>query len=90
MSAPHGDGEQAGYLLILQAVSGVSDRDVAEHTDGDTLGVDGTQVGIFEQRHKVGFDRLLKGTDRRRLEAKVGLEILCNFTNETLEGELAD
>ena len=58
--------------------------------DGDTLGVDGAQVGIFEQADEVGLDGLLEGTDGRGLEAQVGLEVLGDFTNQTLEGELAD
>lgn len=33
---------------------------------------------------------LLESKDSRRLEAKIGLEILGNLTNETLERELAD
>ena len=33
---------------------------------------------------------LLQSTDGRRLEAKVGLEVLSNLTNETLERKLAD
>jgi len=36
------------------------------------------------------FTRLLQGQDSRRLEAEVGLEILCDFTNQTLEGKLPD
>lgn len=90
MSAPHGDDEQAGCLLILEAVSSVSNIDAAERTDSNALGVDGTQVGILEQRHKISLNRLLESTDCRRLEAKVRLEILGDFTNETLEGELAN
>ncbi len=31
--------------------------------DGDTLGVDGAQVGVFEERDEVGLDGLLKSTD---------------------------
>jgi len=58
--------------------------------DGDTLGVDGSQVGVFEERHKVSLRGLLKSTDGRRLEAEVSLEVLGDFTNETLEGQLAD
>ena len=58
--------------------------------DGDTLGVDGTQVGIFEQADEVGFDGLLESTDGGRLESKVGFEVLGDFTDETLEGELSD
>ena len=58
--------------------------------DGDTLGVDGGQVGIFKERDEVGFGGLLKSTDSRGLEAKVGLEVLGDLTDKTLEGELAD
>ena len=58
--------------------------------DGDTLGVDGAQVGVFEQRDEVGLDGFLEGTDGRRLKAEVGFEVLGNFTDETLEGELSD
>jgi hypothetical protein len=58
--------------------------------DGDTLGVDGAEVGVLEERDEVGLDRLLESADGRRLEAEVRLEVLGNLTNETLEGELAD
>ena len=33
--------------------------------DGDTLGVDGAEVGIFEQRDEVGLNGLLESTDGR-------------------------
>jgi histone H3 len=52
--------------------------------------VDGAQVGILEERDEVGFDGLLESTDGGRLEAQVGLELLGNLTDETLEWELAD
>ena len=58
--------------------------------DGDTLGMDGAQVGVLEERDEVGLNGLLKSTDGGRLEAEVGLEVLGNLTDETLEGELAD
>lgn len=58
--------------------------------DGDTLGVDGAQVGVFEEGDEVGLDGFLEGTDGRALEAQVGLEVLGDFTDQTLEGELAD
>ena len=59
-------------------------------TDGDTLGVDGAKVGVFEERDEVSLDGFLERTDGRGLEAEIGLEILSDFTNETLEGELSD
>ena len=52
--------------------------------------MDGAEVGVFEKRNKVGFNRLLKSTDSRRLETEIRLEVLSNFTNETLERQFAD
>ena len=63
--------------------------DVLGH-DGHTLGVDGTQVGVLEETHKVGLAGLLESHDSRGLEAQVGLEVLGDLTDETLEGELPD
>lgn len=59
-------------------------------TDGYTLGVDGAQVGVFEKGDEVCLNGLLKSTDGGRLEAEVGLEVLCDFTDQTLEWKLAD
>lgn len=58
--------------------------------DGDTLGVDGSQVGVLEEADEVGLGGLLERSDGRALEAEVGLEVLGNLTDETLEGQLAD
>jgi histone H3 len=58
--------------------------------DGDTLGVDSAQVGVLKEANEVGLSSLLKGKDGRSLEAKVGLEVLSDLTNKTLERELAD
>lgn len=63
--------------------------DVLGH-DGDTLSVNGTQVGVFEETNKVGFGSLLKCHHSRGLEAQVSFEILGDFANKSLEGELAD
>jgi hypothetical protein len=52
--------------------------------------VDGTQVGVLEERDEVGLDRLLKGTDGGGLEAEIRLEVLGDLTDKTLEGQLAD
>jgi len=56
---------------------------------GETY-VDSAEVGIFEQRHEVCFDGLLESTDGGRLEAEVRLEVLSDFSNQALEGKLAD
>jgi hypothetical protein len=52
--------------------------------------VDGTQVGVLKEGDEVSLNGLLESTDGGRLEAEVGLEILSDFTDETLEGELSD
>ena len=63
--------------------------DVLGH-DGDTLGVDGAQVGVFEETDEVSLRSLLEGHDGRGLETQVSLEILSDLTDQTLEGQLAD
>ncbi|GFE54510.1 histone H3 [Babesia ovis] len=63
--------------------------DVLGH-DGHTLGVNGTQVGVFEETNKVGLSSFLKSKNSGGLEPKVSLEVLGNFPNKTLEGQLAD
>lgn len=52
--------------------------------------MDGAKVGVLEERDEVSLNGLLKSTDGRGLEAEVGLEVLGDFTDQTLEGELAD
>jgi len=63
--------------------------DVFGH-NGDTLGVDGAQVGVLKQSHKVCLTGLLESTNGSTLEAKIGLEVLGNFSDQALEGQLAD
>jgi hypothetical protein len=68
--------------------------------------VDGGKVGVLElyrvslgfslhedpthQGNEVSLGCLLKSHDGRRLETEVGLEVLSNLTDQTLEGKLAD
>lgn len=52
--------------------------------------MDGAQVGVLEERDEVSLNGLLESTDGRGLEAEIGLEILGDLTDQTLEGELAD
>ena len=61
--------------------------DVLGH-DRDTLGVDGTQVGVLEQSDEVGLASLLEGHDRGTLESQVSLEVLSDLTDQSLEGKL--
>ena len=43
--------------------------------NGDALGVDGSQVGIFEEGDEVGLCGFLESHDGRRLEAKIRLVV---------------
>merc|ERR1711936_726334 len=63
--------------------------DILGH-DGDTLGVDGAQVGIFEKTNQVSFGSFLESHDGTGLEPQVSLEVLGDFTDKTLEGQFAD
>ena len=58
--------------------------------DGDTLGVDGAEVGVLEEGDEVSLNGLLERTDGGALEAEVGLEVLGDLTDKTLERQLAD
>ena len=75
--------------LSTLSTNTASQLDVLRH-DGDTLGVDGAEVGVLEESDEVGLGSLLEGHDGARLEAEIGLEVLGDFPDKTLEGQLAD
>ena len=75
--------------LSTLSTDAASKLDVLGH-DGHSLGVDGAQVGVLEEADQVSLGGLLKGHDGGGLEAQVGLEVLGDLTNETLEGQLPD
>ena len=58
--------------------------------DGDTLGVDSAQVGILKEADHVGLRGLLEGEDGRGLETELVSVLRGDFTDESLEGQLAD
>ena len=80
---------ESQVCLSSFATDAASELDVLGH-DGDTLGVDSAQVGVFEETDEVSFASLLEGHNGRALEAEVSLEILGDFTNKTLEWQFAD
>jgi len=86
--SPHARPHNRKHLRALTTET-ASELDVLG-LDGDTLGVDGAQVGVLEEGDEVSLDGLLESTNGRALEAEIGLEVLSNLTDETLEGELAD
>jgi hypothetical protein len=47
--------------------------------------VDGGKVGVLEEGDEVGLSSLLEGHDGGGLETEVGLEVLGDLTDETLE-----
>merc|ERR1711929_37893 len=52
--------------------------------------MDGTEVGVLKETHKISLASLLKCHYSRTLEPQVGLEVLSDLTNKTLERQLAD
>ena len=44
-----------------------------DRLDGDTLGVDGAQVGVLEERDEVRLSSFLESHDGGRLEAQIRL-----------------
>ena len=58
--------------------------------DGDSLGVDGAEVGVLEERDQICFGSLLKGEDCLALESHFLLEFGGDFADQSLEGQLAD
>ena len=48
------------------------------------------EVGVFEETDQVGLGGFLEGEDSGALESEVVLVLSGNFTNESLEWELAD
>ena len=66
-----------------------SELDVLGH-DGDSLGVDSTQVGIFEESDQVSFGGFLESHDGRGLEAKISFEVLGDFSYQSLERKFSD
>ncbi len=76
-------------ILGAFSTNAASELDVLGH-DGDALGVDGAEIGVLEQADEVGLRGLLEGHDGRGLEPQIGLEVLSDLTDQTLEWQLAD
>ena len=67
----------------------LGELDVSGH-DGDSLGVDGAEVGVFEEGHEVGLSGFLEGKHGGALESEFLLELVGDFSDESLEGEFSD
>ena len=75
--------------LSALATDAAGKLDVLWH-DGNTLGVDGAQVGVFEKTNEVSLGGFLQGHHGGGLEAQVSFEVLGDLTHKSLEGQLAD
>ena len=83
------DGREIPGRLCPLPSNTTGQLDVLGH-DGNTLGMDGTQVGIFKETDQVCLRCLLQGHHSRGLEPKVSLEVLGNFSHQTLEWQFSD
>jgi histone H3 len=80
MSHPCGKRKSKDSRLVALTAKAAGELDVLG-LDGDTLGVDGAQVGVLEEGDEVRLDGLLESTDGGGLEAEIGLEVLGDLTN---------
>ena len=82
------------FLKVLSTLCSLSTDSAGQLNvlghDGDALGVDGAQVGVFKQTNKVSLASFLKSHHSGALKTQIGLEILSDFSHKTLEGQLAD
>ena len=58
--------------------------------DGHSLGMDGAEVGVLEERHQVGLCCLLERQHSLTLEANFLFELGGDLADQSLEGQLAD
>ena len=58
--------------------------------DGDSLGVDSAQVGVFEETNEVSLGGFLEGEDSGGLETEVVLVLSGDLSHKSLEWELSD
>ena len=63
--------------------------DIFRH-DGNPLGMDGAQVGVFKQPDQIGLAGFLESHHGGTLKAELGLEVLGNLSNKSLEWKFAD
>ena len=77
------------FFLSTFTTDAAGQLDILGH-DSHSLGMDGTQGGVFEEADEVSLRGLLQGHDSRGLEAEISLEVLGDLTHQALEGQLPD
>ena len=58
--------------------------------DGHSLGMNGTEIGIFKEGNQVCFSSFLKGKNSLALESDFLFELGRDLTDQSLEGKLSD
>lgn len=83
--------EKCHQMQILSSLASnpTSQLNILRH-NGNPLGVDGAEIGVFEETNQVSLCSLLKSRHSAGLEPKIGLEILSDFPHQSLERKLAD
>ncbi|KAJ6931452.1 hypothetical protein NC652_014829 [Populus alba x Populus x berolinensis] len=58
--------------------------------DCNPFSMNGTQICVLKETHKISLSCFLKSRNGTALEPEISLKILSNFSHKPLEGELAD
>lgn len=58
--------------------------------DGDSLSVDGAEVGVFEETDEVGLGGFLEGEKSGALESHLRLGVVSDLLDDSLERKLSD
>ena len=78
-----------GWMVTRLALEEMGQQEKKRYSQSPNI-LDGSQVGVFEQGDEVSLRGFLKGHNSRRLESQVGLEVLGDFSDQSLEGQLSD
>ena len=85
---------QADWALRSQRSGSLTSDSLGElHVtghDGDSLGVDGAEVGVLEEANHVSLRGLLEGKDGRGLETELVSVVRGDLTDESLERKFPD
>ena len=58
--------------------------------DSHSLGMDSAEVSVLKQRNQISFSSFLEGKNCLALEPDFLFELGCDFSHQSLEGELSD
>jgi len=58
--------------------------DISSH-DGDSLGMDSAEIGVFEQSDQISFSGFLESQNSAALESQFRLMFMGDFSDQPLE-----